>query len=198
VPSPETAFEGVSKLPPAHTLTLRDGKLSTERYWRNSFEPKHAASVGELAVKQERPEVRMKSPLVLQQRNVVAMKRHDEGQLESLHIGQRIDRAGGEVGMDDVERLRSKAPIECGADARRRVGDVCAVDRLVWKPIEVLGAPTEDLRLVSHVVDELLVDEGLGVRQKIRIEYCRVRRQRPDVDLLRVMCYMAHSSWRGF
>jgi asparagine synthase (glutamine-hydrolysing) len=49
VPSPETAFEGVSKLPPAHTLTLRDGKLSTERYWRNSFEPKHATSVGELA-----------------------------------------------------------------------------------------------------------------------------------------------------
>jgi asparagine synthase (glutamine-hydrolysing) len=49
VPSPETAFKGVSKLPPAHTLTLRDGKLSTERYWRNSFEPKHAASVGELA-----------------------------------------------------------------------------------------------------------------------------------------------------
>jgi len=49
VPSPETAFEGVSKLPPAHTLTLRDGKLSTERYWRTSFEPKHTASIGELA-----------------------------------------------------------------------------------------------------------------------------------------------------
>lgn len=127
-----------------------------------------------LAVKQERPEVRMKSPLVPQQRNVVAMKRHDEGQLESLHIGQRVDRAGGEVGMDDVERLRSKAPIECGADARCRVGDVCAVDRLAWKPIEVLGAPTEDLRLVSHVVDERLVDEGLGVRQEVCIEHCRV------------------------
>ena len=57
------------------------------------------------------------------------MKRHDEGQLESLHIGQRIDRAGGEVGMDDVERLRSKAPIECGADARRRVSRSEAISR---------------------------------------------------------------------
>lgn len=64
--------------------------------------------------------------------------------------------------------------------------------------IEVLGAPAEHLCMAPHVVDELLVDEGLGVRQKIHIEYCRVRRQRPEVDLLRVMCYMAHSSWRGF
>ena len=49
VPSPETAFVGVSKLPSAHTLTLRDGKVSIERYWRPSFEPKHATSVRELA-----------------------------------------------------------------------------------------------------------------------------------------------------
>jgi asparagine synthase (glutamine-hydrolysing) len=49
VPSPDTAFVGISKLPPAHTLTLRDGEVVLERYWRPSFEPKHASSVDDLA-----------------------------------------------------------------------------------------------------------------------------------------------------
>ena len=49
VPSPETAYAGISKLPPAHTLTLRDGKATLERYWRPSFEPKWTTSVGDLA-----------------------------------------------------------------------------------------------------------------------------------------------------
>jgi asparagine synthase (glutamine-hydrolysing) len=49
VPSPETAFAGVSKVPPAHTLTVRDGGLILERYWRPSFEPKHTSSVSDLA-----------------------------------------------------------------------------------------------------------------------------------------------------
>ncbi len=33
----ETFFEGVFKLPPAHTFTLRDGELTTERYWDADF-----------------------------------------------------------------------------------------------------------------------------------------------------------------
>jgi asparagine synthase (glutamine-hydrolysing) len=34
VPCPLSAFQGVRKLPPAHYLLVRDGKVSTERYWR--------------------------------------------------------------------------------------------------------------------------------------------------------------------
>ena len=33
VPSPKTIFEGMAKLPPAHTLVLEDGGLRVQRYW---------------------------------------------------------------------------------------------------------------------------------------------------------------------
>jgi asparagine synthase (glutamine-hydrolysing) len=33
VPSPKTIFEGMAKLPPAHTLVLEDGRLDLRRYW---------------------------------------------------------------------------------------------------------------------------------------------------------------------
>lgn len=34
-----TVFRGIRQLPPGHTLTFRDGELSTRRYWRISFPP---------------------------------------------------------------------------------------------------------------------------------------------------------------
>ncbi|MEW5946244.1 MAG: asparagine synthase (glutamine-hydrolyzing) [bacterium] len=34
VPGPQTIFEGVRRLPPGHTMTFRDGRLTLERYWR--------------------------------------------------------------------------------------------------------------------------------------------------------------------
>ena len=40
VPSPHSAFRGVRKLPPAHYLLVRDGKVQVERYWRLNYEPK--------------------------------------------------------------------------------------------------------------------------------------------------------------
>jgi len=41
VPAPETAFKGVRKLPPGHTLTLgRDGVLRVRRYWELTMGPK--------------------------------------------------------------------------------------------------------------------------------------------------------------
>jgi asparagine synthase (glutamine-hydrolysing) len=49
VPSPQTAYAAMAKLPPAHTLTWQDGRVSVQRYWRASFEPKHDRSIDELA-----------------------------------------------------------------------------------------------------------------------------------------------------
>lgn len=41
VPAPESGFEGVSKLPPAHHLTVRaGGSPRVQRYWRLSYEDK--------------------------------------------------------------------------------------------------------------------------------------------------------------
>ncbi len=44
VPSPWTAFEGIKKLPPAHYLMLKDGKIEIKRYWKLSYLPKHKLS----------------------------------------------------------------------------------------------------------------------------------------------------------
>jgi asparagine synthase (glutamine-hydrolysing) len=40
VPAPLTAVRGVRKLPPAHTLTLRDGKAELTRYWKLDYATK--------------------------------------------------------------------------------------------------------------------------------------------------------------
>src|SRR2546430_6621728 len=39
VPAPLSIYEGISKLPAAHTLTLADGEIKVERYWRLSYQP---------------------------------------------------------------------------------------------------------------------------------------------------------------
>ena len=44
VPAPFCAFKGISKLPPAHVLTWRDGRVDLQRYWKLSYLPKHAAA----------------------------------------------------------------------------------------------------------------------------------------------------------
>jgi len=40
VPAPRSVFSSVRKLPPAHTLVLRDGQATIERYWQLSYTPK--------------------------------------------------------------------------------------------------------------------------------------------------------------
>ena len=47
VPSPETAFHDVCKIPPAHTLVVENGRATLSRYWRASFEPKDRRSAGD-------------------------------------------------------------------------------------------------------------------------------------------------------
>ncbi|MCX5901284.1 MAG: asparagine synthase (glutamine-hydrolyzing) [Proteobacteria bacterium] len=37
VPGPQTIFKGVHKLPPAHTLLLRNGNIKIQRYWQLSY-----------------------------------------------------------------------------------------------------------------------------------------------------------------
>src|SRR2546429_4469056 len=40
VPAPLSIYEGISKLPAAHTLTLENGQIKVERYWRLSYNRK--------------------------------------------------------------------------------------------------------------------------------------------------------------
>lgn len=47
VPSPLSAFEGVHKLPPAHYLTIQNGRLQTTRYWKLSYAQKRSIDEAE-------------------------------------------------------------------------------------------------------------------------------------------------------
>ena len=49
VPAPLTALRHVRKLPPAHTLVLRDGQISVRRYWSLDYGTKLDAPVEEIA-----------------------------------------------------------------------------------------------------------------------------------------------------
>jgi len=50
VPAPLSIYDGVSKLPAAHTLTLEDGQIKVERYWQLSYQTRSPVpSVNEAA-----------------------------------------------------------------------------------------------------------------------------------------------------
>src|SRR5947208_5332159 len=50
VPAPLSIYQGINKLPAAHTLTLADGEVKVERYWRLSYQTKQPVpSVDEAA-----------------------------------------------------------------------------------------------------------------------------------------------------
>ncbi len=54
VPSPFTAFKGIEKLPPAHTLTIgRDGEPRLRRYWELRMSPKRRVETASDAAKVE-------------------------------------------------------------------------------------------------------------------------------------------------
>ena len=70
VPHPLTMFEGILKLPPAHTLVCENGQVRVERYWDVDFSPKLELSDGEwseriLALLQDAVRIRLISDVPL-------------------------------------------------------------------------------------------------------------------------------------
>ncbi len=57
VPDPLTIYQGIFKLPPAHTLVWENGAARIQRYWDYSYQPKWDASEDEL-VEELRPRLR--------------------------------------------------------------------------------------------------------------------------------------------
>ncbi|HSE31110.1 MAG TPA: asparagine synthase (glutamine-hydrolyzing) [Pyrinomonadaceae bacterium] len=49
IPAPLSIYEGINKLPAAHRLTLEDGQISVERYWRLSYVKKEPVPTEEEA-----------------------------------------------------------------------------------------------------------------------------------------------------
>jgi asparagine synthase (glutamine-hydrolysing) len=48
VPAPRSALQGIAKLPPAHTLLFRDGRITLSRYWTLDYSRKLDAPVEEI------------------------------------------------------------------------------------------------------------------------------------------------------
>jgi asparagine synthase (glutamine-hydrolysing) len=54
--SPETVFEDIYELPPAHWLRLRDGRLEVQRYWEPRWEPPLPSDANDIESAMERLE----------------------------------------------------------------------------------------------------------------------------------------------
>src|SRR2546425_3251830 len=76
VPSPMTAFRGIERIPPAHWLRWRDGRIQISRYWRLEYEEKLQA-----------PEEELKDELLRLLREAVAIRLESEVPLGAFLSG---------------------------------------------------------------------------------------------------------------
>jgi len=53
VPAPQTAFDNIYKLPPAHYLVLENGRLEIKRYWRVDFNQKKSSNFSETEAQEQ-------------------------------------------------------------------------------------------------------------------------------------------------
>lgn len=102
VPAPATIFKGIQKLPPAHTVTWRGGRLAEpRRYWQLDYEPKTEMSEDEACERvraglDEAVRIRLESEVPLgcllsggvdSSAIVALMRRHISGPLRTFSIG---------------------------------------------------------------------------------------------------------------
>lgn len=143
VPSPRSAFSAIRKLPPAHTLTWRDGVLATRRYWklsyRNRYKRAHAPEVCErirealleatrLRLRSDVPVGAMLSGGVDSSSVVAAMARLSAGPVKTFSIGFDVDDFDETVSAREIAR-------RYGTDHHEFVLDSSAMEmlpRLVW------------------------------------------------------------------
>lgn len=176
VPSPDTAFAEISKLPPAHTLLWRQGAVSLQRYWRPTFAPKSKLSFEDAADElrsriDEAVRIRLLSDVPLgaflsgglDSSMVVAhMANHSERPVRTFSVGFR-DHSYDEL---RYARLVAKA---FGTDHTEFVVDASETDALPML-VRHLGEPFADSSIVptyhvarvtrSHVTVALTGDGG--------------------------------------
>ncbi len=83
VPDPLTAYEGIFKLPPAHTLVWENGQLHIQRYWDYTYQPKFTASEDELA---EELRARLRDAVKMRLLSEVPLGAHLSGGIDSTII----------------------------------------------------------------------------------------------------------------
>lgn len=145
VPHPLSAFAGVNKLPPAHTLVWRDGVATTSRYWRLSYRPRpeivslDRAGVEELIREEllEATRVRLRSDVPLgaflsggvdSSAVVAAMAQEVSGRVKTFSIGFDVPEFDETTHAREVARLFDTDHHEL----RVEPSAMAVLPRLVW------------------------------------------------------------------
>ncbi|MFN3240188.1 MAG: asparagine synthase (glutamine-hydrolyzing) [Planctomycetota bacterium] len=138
VPDPLTVFEDVHKLPPAHQVVVRDGRVATERYWRLEFAPDQRS-------KQEHREAvlqRLDDAVDVRLMGEVPLAPFLSGGVDSYAVVDSMTRTLGrpveactigfsEPRFDERPGARESAAA-CGASLREEVLDVDTLLQLDW------------------------------------------------------------------
>ena len=124
VPHPKSAFRALRKLPPAHLMTWRDGRLEIRRYWTLSYTPDASYSSEEEMKERIRAELleatrlRLRSDVPLgaflsggvdSSAVVAAMARLSSAPVKTFSIGFDV------AGFDETSHAREIADL-CGTD----------------------------------------------------------------------------------
>jgi asparagine synthase (glutamine-hydrolysing) len=141
VPDPLSAFAALRKLPPAHTLVWRDGRIRTDRYWRLSYRRRDIAD-------EQEAHARIREALLeataLRLRSDVPLGAFLSGGVDSSAVVAAMARQGGRVktfsigfdaaGYDETPYARDVATL-FDTDHHELVVEPNAMEvlpRLVW------------------------------------------------------------------
>jgi asparagine synthase (glutamine-hydrolysing) len=83
IPEPLTIYEGIYKLPAAHTLSWENGQATVRRYWDYTYQPKWTASEDELA---EELRTRLREAVKMRLLSEVPLGAHLSGGIDSSII----------------------------------------------------------------------------------------------------------------
>lgn len=146
-----TAFRGVSQLPPAHSLTLSDGKLSLRQYWQPEFAPEQANS-DSVAPKAEELLELMEDAVRLRLRSDVPVGAYLSGGIDSTFITALVARVAPDrlrtfsVAFGDREFDESHYQTEASA---------------------YLGTQHQEIRCTSHDIGRIFPDVVRHIEQPV-------------------------------
>lgn len=92
VPAPWSAFAGIRKIPPAHYLLVKDGRMELKRYWALSYLPKHSMSFEEMKSETIR---RLEEAVRVRLVSDVPLGAFLSGGIDSSAVVALMSRAGG-------------------------------------------------------------------------------------------------------
>ncbi|HEY6401926.1 MAG TPA: asparagine synthase (glutamine-hydrolyzing), partial [Blastocatellia bacterium] len=220
VPDPTTAFVGVRKLPPGHTLTFKDGLICARRYWDFDYSS-HPGRSGEPAASEEYYVERLRELIAesvrLRLESDVPLGAFLSGGIDSSLVVAMMARemkvktfsiGFPDAGFDELRYARLAAR-HFGTDHHEFVvtPDICRlVEEIVWHHDEpfadVSSVPTYVVSKMAreHVTVALSGDGGdevFGGYERYLVDQLRQRYERIPAFMRRAMLLTARALPRG-